>query len=501
MLTTDAARPVFPRPAEPADGDRASRWCTRASAPTPSRAGIARIRTATSRTTARSTRCAATSTGCTRARRCSSRRCSARTSRRSRPIVNPNGSDSAMFDNVLELLVLAGRSLPHAMMMMIPEPWSKHASHGSGAPRVLPVPLVPDGAVGRSRGHRLHRRQAHRRGARSQRSAPVALLRHQGRPGHHGVRSRRARHSRPSTSCARAGCSRAACSWSTPSRAASSKTRRSSSRSPTSARTPSGSKQHLVHLKDLPAAPELPLPDPVTLRQAPAGVRLHLRRPAHPHGADGARRRRSRRLDGHRHAAGGALAASRGCCTTISSSCSRRSPTRRSTASARRSSPRRDVWLGSEGNLLRSAARAIAAASSCRARCSPTRNSPRCGASSLPGLKVGTLPILFRAERGEDGLVEAMEHMRAEARRLIDEDEVNILILSRSRREQGIRADPVAAGRLRPASLPDPRGPAHAGVAGARDRRRARGASLRAADRLRLLGASIRISPSRRSTT
>jgi glutamate synthase domain-containing protein 1/glutamate synthase domain-containing protein 2 len=44
------------------------------------------------------------------------------------PIVNPNGSDSAMFDNVLELLVLAGRSLPHAVMMMIPEPWSNHAT-------------------------------------------------------------------------------------------------------------------------------------------------------------------------------------------------------------------------------------------------------------------------------------------------------------------------------------------------------------------------------------
>ena len=42
------------------------------------------------------------------------------------PIINPNGSDSAMFDNTLELLVLAGRSLPHAMMMMIPEPWSNH---------------------------------------------------------------------------------------------------------------------------------------------------------------------------------------------------------------------------------------------------------------------------------------------------------------------------------------------------------------------------------------
>jgi glutamate synthase domain-containing protein 2/glutamate synthase domain-containing protein 1/glutamate synthase domain-containing protein 3 len=38
-----------------------------------------------------------------------------------RPIVRPGGSDSATFDNVLELLMLAGRSLPHAIMMMIPE--------------------------------------------------------------------------------------------------------------------------------------------------------------------------------------------------------------------------------------------------------------------------------------------------------------------------------------------------------------------------------------------
>ncbi len=44
------------------------------------------------------------------------------------PIINLDGSDSAMFDNVFELLVLAGRSLPHAIMMMIPEPWSHHES-------------------------------------------------------------------------------------------------------------------------------------------------------------------------------------------------------------------------------------------------------------------------------------------------------------------------------------------------------------------------------------
>jgi glutamate synthase (NADPH/NADH) large chain/glutamate synthase (ferredoxin) len=37
------------------------------------------------------------------------------------PVVGPGNSDSAVFDNVLELLLLAGRSLPHAAMMMIPE--------------------------------------------------------------------------------------------------------------------------------------------------------------------------------------------------------------------------------------------------------------------------------------------------------------------------------------------------------------------------------------------
>ncbi len=42
------------------------------------------------------------------------------------PLIDPNGSDTAMFDNCLEFLTLTGRSLPHAIMMMIPEPWDKH---------------------------------------------------------------------------------------------------------------------------------------------------------------------------------------------------------------------------------------------------------------------------------------------------------------------------------------------------------------------------------------
>ena len=44
------------------------------------------------------------------------------------PIVEPRGSDSAMFDNALELLLHTGRSLPHAVMMMVPEAWQKHES-------------------------------------------------------------------------------------------------------------------------------------------------------------------------------------------------------------------------------------------------------------------------------------------------------------------------------------------------------------------------------------
>jgi glutamate synthase domain-containing protein 2/glutamate synthase domain-containing protein 1/glutamate synthase domain-containing protein 3 len=44
------------------------------------------------------------------------------------PIIAPGGSDSAMFDNALELLVHTGRSLPHAIMMMVPEAWQNHAT-------------------------------------------------------------------------------------------------------------------------------------------------------------------------------------------------------------------------------------------------------------------------------------------------------------------------------------------------------------------------------------
>ncbi len=42
------------------------------------------------------------------------------------PVLDEAGSDSASFDECLELLHMGGRSLPHAVLMMIPEPWENH---------------------------------------------------------------------------------------------------------------------------------------------------------------------------------------------------------------------------------------------------------------------------------------------------------------------------------------------------------------------------------------
>ncbi|WP_255952517.1 glutamate synthase large subunit [Streptomyces odontomachi] len=47
---------------------------------------------------------------------------------RSFPVCTPGASDSATFDEVLELLHLGGRSLPHSVLMMIPEAWENHPS-------------------------------------------------------------------------------------------------------------------------------------------------------------------------------------------------------------------------------------------------------------------------------------------------------------------------------------------------------------------------------------
>ena len=47
------------------------------------------------------------------------------------PVIREGGSDTATFDNVLEFLYMTGRTLPHAVLMMIPEPWSAHETMGA----------------------------------------------------------------------------------------------------------------------------------------------------------------------------------------------------------------------------------------------------------------------------------------------------------------------------------------------------------------------------------
>ena len=118
--------------------------------------------------------------------------CSATICKKLFPIIQPGGSDSAAFDNALELLVQSGRSLPHAMAMLIPEAWDGNPHMNDAQEGVLRIPLLADGAVGRPRGHRLHRRPRHRRHARPQRPAPGALPGHPRRPGGDGVGNRRA---------------------------------------------------------------------------------------------------------------------------------------------------------------------------------------------------------------------------------------------------------------------------------------------------------------------
>ena len=117
------------------------------------------------------------------------------------PICTPGASDSASFDEVLELLHLGGRSLPHSVLMMIPEAWENHTEMDARLRSFYEFHsalMEPwDGPAVR----RLHRRLADRRGPRPQRAAPVALLGDRRRSRRPRLRGRRARprpgHHRP----------------------------------------------------------------------------------------------------------------------------------------------------------------------------------------------------------------------------------------------------------------------------------------------------------------
>ena len=157
------------------------------------------------------------------------------------PVVRPGGSDTAVLDNVLELLVLAGRSLPHALMMMIPEAYAGRADvsdelRGFYAfheclTEAWDGPAAIAFTDGRVIGATLDRNGLRPGRWLETRDGWVVLASETGR----------ARHPRRRTSCARAACSPASSSSSTSSRGGSSRTRRSSARSRRGSRTPSGS--------------------------------------------------------------------------------------------------------------------------------------------------------------------------------------------------------------------------------------------------------------------
>ena len=208
-----ADRRLLPGACGPRSGQRAVPGAPALLAPTRSPPGSWRIPTATSATTARSTRCAATSTGCTRAKSMLASPLFGDDIKKLFPIIQPGGSDSAAFDNAVELLVLAGRGLPHVMAMLIPEAWAKN-QHMNPQKRAfyeyhasLMEPWDGPAAIAFTDG------RVDRRHARSQRPAPGALPGHQGRPGHHGVGNRRAAGEAGGCEAARAACSPARCCW------------------------------------------------------------------------------------------------------------------------------------------------------------------------------------------------------------------------------------------------------------------------------------------------
>ena len=119
-------------------------------------------------------------------------------------VLDADGSDSALLDNALELLVRGGRDVRHALQMLDPARVAARRFAPAGAARVLRLPRRARRAVGRPGGNRVHGRPRRRRGARPQRAAAAALRGHRRRA--RGVRvrggrdpaaGRRARAARP----------------------------------------------------------------------------------------------------------------------------------------------------------------------------------------------------------------------------------------------------------------------------------------------------------------
>jgi len=350
------------------------------------------------------------------------------------PIINPNGSDSAMFDNTLELLTLAGRPMAHAMMMMVPEPWSNdenmdparrafyrfHAclmEPWDGPAAIAFTDGTQIGAILDRNGLRPGRYCVTRDGLVVMASETGVL----DIPAEDIVTNGRLQPGRMflvDTAQGRI-------------------IEDEEIKQQIINERPYGQwlKEHLVHLEDLPAAPEVPLPDHETLlqRQIAFGYTNEDERILiAPMARDGVEAIGSMGNDA-------ALA--------VLSNKPRLLYDYFKQLFAQVTNPPIDcireeiitsaeTRLGSEGNLLHPGPTA------CRRvelKWPVLTNDEfaKLRRMEVPGLKIGTLPILFRTSRGEKGLAKSMEELCIMARRLIEEDEVSILILS----DRGVNRD------------------------------------------------------------
>ncbi|MGE0114615.1 MAG: glutamate synthase large subunit [Steroidobacteraceae bacterium] len=343
------------------------------------------------------------------------------------PIINPNGSDSAMFDNTLELLVLAGRSLPHAVMMMVPEPWSGHETMNDSRRAFyqyhssLMEPWDGPACISFTDGTQIGA-VLDRNGLRPARyyvtkddlvvlaseagvlDIPPQDIVHKGRlqPGRMFLVNMEQGRIVDDEEIKREVVSqRPYRQW---------------------------LNEHLVQLKDLPAAPEVPLPDHDTLlqRQIAFGYTFEDQRILiAPMARDGVEAVGSMGNDTPLAVLSGKPRLLFDYFKQLFAQVT--NPPIDSIREEIITSS--EMWLGSEGNLLEPQP------GDCRrvqlsGPVLTNEDFAKIRRMELPGLKVGVLSTLFKVARGEMGLAKAMEELCAAARRMIEEDEINILILS-----------------------------------------------------------------------
>ena len=350
------------------------------------------------------------------------------------PIINPNGSDSSMFDNTLELLVLAGRPLAHAMMMMIPEPWSNHETMDDDRRAFyqyhscLMEPWDGPASIGFTDGKQIGA-VLDRNGLRPSRyyvtrDGLVVMASEAGVldiPPDQVVQKGRLQPGRMFLVDTEQGRIiedeeiKRTISTAQPYR--------------------QWLNEHLVHLSDLPDAPTIEPPDHETLlqRQIAFGYTFEDERIIMaPMAKDGVEAIGSMGNDA-------ALA--------VLSNKPRLLYDYFKQLFAQVTNPPIDsireeivtsaeTRLGSEGNLL------TPEPSACRRvelkwPVLTNEEFAKIRRTNLPGLRVGVLPILFRVARGEKGLAKSMEELSIMARRMIEEDEINVIVLS----DRGVTRD------------------------------------------------------------